>query len=693
MFLEDKIKNIYSSALSLFKIGNILQAKLMLEDAIKNNYISSELYQLLGIIENQLNNLDKSENYFILAINNLKEPKASYYSNLADILSKKQKYDLAINNLEKALNIDKNYYPAKYNLANIYKNIGNLEKAIEYYLLAIKDKNDDYKPFFNLANCFYQLVDYNNALKYYLKTIELNPKLNNIYYTIGYIYEKLRKYDDSLKYYLKVEENNSLYKDACKRIAISYEETGRLEKAKKYYQKYYNLEKTIGVKLHLDFMCQPIFLSNKEIAIYREKVLNKIPNYINKINLADLDNFLPNIPPFIYQGKINKEIKETYASIFENFVNNDFKDSVTTFNSEIKSKKIKLGFFLSIGQESSFSNLMGDFINNFDKNIFDIFVICISSSGKEILTHFFSKDKIFFIEYNSSFIEIIKGLKILDLDILYHWEVGTTFINYFVPFFKTAKIQCTSLGWPETSGIKQMDYFISNTFMEKAGSDSHYTEKLIKMNNLPLIYKKITIKENFTPEQLGLPNNYNYYTCLQNIKKIHPDFDFILKNILEKDEKALIIFVEDFNELNTLTLKNRFRITIPEFYERILFLERLSYQEYLNLIKYSDIILDTLYTGGGNTSIEAFSIGTPIITLPAEMQRGRFTYALYKILDIQDCIANSIEEYINLALDTVKDKNRRNNISECIKNKNYLLFNAENSIKELEQVFITLVNN
>ena len=48
----------------------------------------------------------------------------------------------------------------------------------------------------------------------------------------------------------------------------------------------------------------------------------------------------------------------------------------------------------------------------------------------------------------------------------------------------------------------------------------------------------------------------------------------------------------------------------------------------------SDVMLDTFPYGGGVTSIEAFSVGIPVITFNSEILAGRLTLALYNAMGI-----------------------------------------------------------
>ena len=64
--------------------------------------------------------------------------------------------------------------------------------------------------------------------------------------------------------------------------------------------------------------------------------------------------------------------------------------------------------------------------------------------------------------------------------------MGTDALNYFLPFLDLAPLQCTGLGKPQTSGIPNLDYFVSSSLVEPESAQENYSEKLYLMPGLPL---------------------------------------------------------------------------------------------------------------------------------------------------------------------------------------------------------------
>ena len=85
------------------------------------------------------------------------------------------------------------------------------------------------------------------------------------------------------------------------------------------------------------------------------------------------------------------------------------------------------------------------------------------------------------------------------------------------------------------------------------------------------------------------------------------------------------------------------------------FFPKLTRDEFVGLINQSDIILDSINWSGHNTSHEAINLNKPIVTLPSSLMRGRHTFCFLKILEIDDTIANSKTEYVQIAIKLAKD--------------------------------------
>ena len=80
------------------------------------------------------------------------------------------------------------------------------------------------------------------------------------------------------------------------------------------------------------------------------------------------------------------------------------------------------------------------------------------------------------------------------------------------------------------------------------------------------------------------------------------------------------------------------------------------------LLAVSDVLLDPIHFGGGNTTYEGLAVDTPIVTLPSNFLRGRITFAFYKQMNMLDCVVENRQDYVKLALRLGTDSDYRDAI-------------------------------
>lgn len=179
------------------------------------------------------------------------------YNAIGILYYNKEDYEKAITNLEQSIKIDKqlgqNFSAALMNLANVYADYGNNNKAIQYYIEALKINKEakDWKSisscYNNLGTIYDDISNYPLALEYYHKSLEIDErnndslKLHKVLNNIGIIYKKRENYDKALAYYnraLKILNNTGEKIEIAKvqmNIGIVYKNKKQFEEAKKIY--------------------------------------------------------------------------------------------------------------------------------------------------------------------------------------------------------------------------------------------------------------------------------------------------------------------------------------------------------------------------------------------------------------------------------------------------------------------------
>lgn len=114
--------------------------------------------------------------------------------------------------------------------------------------------------------------------------------------------------------------------------------------------------------------------------------------------------------------------------------------------------------------------------------------------------------------------------------------------------------------------------------------------------------------------------------------------------------------VQEWNEEVLETIRLSLRVKLEARQEASRLGECLSrvrfahYHLYVEAVMSATMVLDTFPYGGCLTTHDALSNGVPMVTLPLEHVRGRYSYGMYSQMGHDGLVASSTEEYVTLAL-------------------------------------------
>jgi protein O-GlcNAc transferase len=271
------------------------------------------------------------------------------------------------------------------------------------------------------------------------------------------------------------------------------------------------------------------------------------------------------------------------------------------------------------------------------------------------------------------------------LDVLIYPDIGMSPLTYFLAFARRAPVQCVSWGHPDTTGIGNLDYFLTCDAMEPEGAEAHYSERLVRLPGPTLYYPRPSFDAPLKGRaELGLDDAAHLYTCPQSLFKFHPDFDAVLVDILRRDPAGRLVLVQGVDRHIDALLIKRLTREAPDVAARIVMMPMLNRADFVALLAASDVMLDPLHYSGGNTSLEAFAVGTPIVTWPGAFMRGRHTHGFYKLMGLGDCIARDTADYVEIALRLGTDPAWRAAVSRRIREAGAVLYENVGSIRALE---------
>ncbi|NJL58361.1 MAG: hypothetical protein HC887_00635 [Desulfobacteraceae bacterium] len=237
------------------------------------------------------------------------------------------------------------------------------------------------------------------------------------------------------------------------------------------------------------------------------------------------------------------------------------------------------------------------------------------------------------------------------MDILIDLMGHTTNCRLEICALRPAKIQCTWLGYPGTTGADFFDYIITDKIVSPPEHEPYYSEKFIYMPDCYMINNRVQpisdrpmIRAHF-----GLPPDVFVFCSFNQVYKFEPImFDVWMRLLGQVPNSVLWLPTRNGSAEQNLRQEAQNRGVHPG---RLIFSPILADKsEHLARIRLADLGLDTRLYNGHATTSDALWGGLPVITLQGTHFASRAASSLLTAMGLPDMIARTLQEYESLAL-------------------------------------------
>lgn len=223
--------------------------------------------------------------------------------------------------------------------------------------------------------------------------------------------------------------------------------------------------------------------------------------------------------------------------------------------------------------------------------------------------------------------------------------------------YKPAPIQVAYLGYPNTTGIRTMDYRLTDTIADPPGQEVFHTEQLTRLPGCFLCYQPPAN----APEVAPLPfskNKHITFGSFNSLAKINTDVIAVWSKILCAEQNAQLVIKN--HSLTDVETRARFHQLFAQHgvsNERVVMVgstrDSVAHLEWYGQI---DIGLDTFPYNGTTTTCEALWMGVPVVSLAGRSHAGRVGASLLAATGLNHLLTESEEAYVcaarTLAADT-----------------------------------------
>ncbi len=615
-------------ALALFQVGRLSEARGILTELCEAGRADAQTWYTLGIANGQLGRVDQVEHC-----------------------------------LRQALSLDPGFHEAAFRLGETLVYLGRFGDAIEVLgrLCAVLPQVVDI--WLKLGQAQEAAGNHNEALESYQRAAELNPASVQAYASLGNLKYFLGYHDEAVADYGRAVDADPLNLKAALGFHLSlpliYRDAEHLRQSRQRYRE--GLDEIIARSA--GFRARPTLIDELQ--------------WSNGFYLA-------------YQGLDDKALQERFGGFFTDMARSALPQFFQVIpRRAVAGRRLRVGYVSHFFHNHTVSYYFSGWIKHADRDRFETFVYHINPIiDEESRRLAASCDQ--YRPVAGSIAAIANIIQGDQLDVLVYPAIGMYPKEMWLAALRLAPVQCAAWGHPVTTGLPNIDYFLSAGAMEPVDGEAHYSEKLVRLDGIGVYCVQPESARDATRTQLDLPDDRRLYLCPQSLFKIHVDTDDLFAGIATRDAHALILLFEDYKAPVNEAFKQRMRRVFSarglDADASLRFLPRMGHADYLRVNRLADVMLDTPHWSGGRTSMDAFAAGLPVVTLSGNFSRGRQTYGMLHQMDMDELIVRDNEEYVLRAVSIASDHTLRDALSARIMERAPgRIFDQRGTIRSLEE--------
>jgi predicted O-linked N-acetylglucosamine transferase (SPINDLY family) len=246
------------------------------------------------------------------------------------------------------------------------------------------------------------------------------------------------------------------------------------------------------------------------------------------------------------------------------------------------------------------------------------------------------------------------------LDVLIDLGGHTAGNRLLVMAARLAPVQATLFGYPNTTGLKAIDFRISDPISDPPGqTEPLYTETILRLPETAWVYAPPGDAPPVTPLPAASRQGFTF-GCLNNAAKISDACLEAWATILHAVPDARLVLLAGQSQVGARRLHDRFAERgVPR--ERVELVARLPRPEYFAAYSRFDLSLDPFPYNGGVTTGDSLWMGVPVLTVAGSSYVSRQGIMAMTTLGLPEFVARSPEDLVRLAKDWT---NRRHELAQ-----------------------------
>jgi protein O-GlcNAc transferase len=682
--------NLLQSGLQLHQRGELEAADALYQRVLRLDPNNADALYFRAVVAMQSARFDQAIP-LLERVSRMRPGNAEVWNNLGSALKETGRRHEAIVQFRQAIVADPQFPQAHANLGAVLRIEGDLDGAQDCYRRALVLKPDHQGFMVNLWNLLHARGADAEADTILRRMVANAPQDAESANSMGKIFFDRREAGEARRYFELAISRRPNFSDAWSNLGEALYRESRVEEASAAFARAFAITPRDALRIRSAQFLPVIMGTAGEVAESRARQGREFDALeAGALTLVRPETEIAGTNFYLaYQGENDRELQMQLARIYQRACPSLRCVAPHCTLPARHRGPTRIGFVSRGLTSGSVGFAVSGLISGLDRKRFWVAAIGKAVSDDPV-SESIRRDVARFVELPDDLPAARQAVAACELDILIYPDIGMEPFTYFLGFSRLAPVQCVMWGLGTTTGIDTIDYFLSHSEVEAEDADQHYSERLVRLDtpSIPALSKPLMPERLKSRSDFGLGEGAHLYVCPQSLFKLHPDFDTLVLEILRRDPLGQLVLLEGDAKHWRELLMARFVRTMPGFADRVVFLPRQSKEDFRNLIALCEVMLDTPRVGGGMTTLDGFVAGTPVVTLPGQFMRGRFTAAWYRRIGVEDCIAATPKQYVDIATRVAGDPQLRADLSARIRTRCGVLFDDRHAVKVYEDFFV-----
>jgi predicted O-linked N-acetylglucosamine transferase (SPINDLY family) len=243
------------------------------------------------------------------------------------------------------------------------------------------------------------------------------------------------------------------------------------------------------------------------------------------------------------------------------------------------------------------------------------------------------------------------------------------------------------LAYPGTTGLSAIDYRLTDPYLDPPGLDDRwYSEASFRLPDCFWCYDPLTDEPGVSTLP-ALGKGYVTFGSLNNFCKVNDGCLALWARALRAVPGSRLLLMAPEGPARDRVRASLHRDGIAA--SRVVFVDKRPRPEYLALYHQIDLCLDPLPYNGHTTSLDAFWMGVPTLTMPGRTAVGRGGLCLLKTLGLPELIAEDPEGFARIAAELAADLPRLSELRATLRHRleNSPLMDAPRFARNVEAAY------